>query len=118
MAVEIVNLTLLKVKEELNVILENYPNQIYQKTLSDHDMRQQLIVYVLNRIPNHHLAIDIDNISLISSKLLTFSTQESLEIEKLIHQGIYQLNHQDKSCDFYSDSIKEKASYYPSIFLN
>jgi hypothetical protein len=112
MAVEIVNLTLLKVKEELDLILENYPNQIYQKTLTDHDMRQQLIVYVLNRLPNRHLAIDIENISLIRSKLVNVSTQESLKIENLIHQGIYQLNQKDKVCDFYYASIKEEASGY------
>ena len=96
----VVNVTLMKVKEELDNFLEIYPNKLYQKTLTDPDLRQKLIAYILNRMPNRYLALELENISLISSQNFIFSTQEALEIENLIHQGIYYLNHKSNSCNF------------------
>jgi hypothetical protein len=98
----VINTTLIKVKEELENFLEIYTaNKLYQKTLTDPDLRQKLIAYILNRMPNRYLAVERENISLVSSQNLIFSTQEALEIEKLIHQGIYYLNQKSNFCDFY-----------------
>jgi hypothetical protein len=106
----IVNITLMKVQEELDILLDIYPNKLYQKSLTDPDLRQELIAYVLNRMPNRYLALESENISLISSHNFIFSTQEALEIEKLIHQGIYYLNQKANSCNFYHN--------YPAINSN
>ena len=98
----VINTTLIKVKEELENFLEIYTaNKLYQKTLTDPDLRQKLIAYILNRMPNRYLAVERENISLSSSQNLIFSTQEALEIEKLIHQGISYLNQKSNFCDFY-----------------
>lgn len=97
----VINTTLIKVKEELENFLEIYPNKLYKKTLTDPDLRQKLIAYILNRMPNRYLAVERENISLNSSQNIIFSTQEALEIEKLIHQGISYLNQKSNFCDFY-----------------
>jgi len=110
MASTIINLTLLKVNEELENLLENSLDPTYRIVLNDPDLRQKLIVYVLNRIPNRHMAIEIEKVSLLTSQFLVLSTQESLKMEKLIHQGIYYLIQKYNSHDFrqaytYIDSL-------------
>lgn len=110
MASTIINLTLLKVNEELENLLENSLDPAYRLVLNDPDLCQKLIVYVLNRIPNHHVVLEIEKVSLLSSQFFMFSTQECLKIEKLIHQGIYYLIQKYNSHDFmqpytYIDSL-------------
>jgi hypothetical protein len=110
MASTIINLTLLKVNEELENLLDNSLDPTYRIVLNDPDLRQKLIVYVLNRIPNRHMAIEIEKVSLLTSQFLVLSTQESLKMEKLIRQGIYYLIQKYNSHDFmqaytYIDSL-------------
>lgn len=107
----VINTTLIKVKEELENFLEIYPNKLYKKTLTDPDLRQKLIAYILNRMPNRYLAVERENISLNSSQNIIFSTQEALEIEKLIHQGISYLNQKSNVCDFYHNYPKFNSKF-------
>lgn len=97
MASTIVNLTLLKVNEELQNILEFDLDAITQKIFADNYLRQQLIAYVLQRVPNRYLTIEQEKLALNVSQFTVFSTQERLKIENLIYQGIFQvLDSQEK----------------------
>jgi hypothetical protein len=60
-------------------------------TLKDQNFRQQLVAYVLNRVPNRHVAIEANNEFSFSAPLPLYSTQEQLDIEKRIYQGIFAL---------------------------
>ena len=82
MAMTLVNLTLLKVNEEVENFLASYPDLVDRTTLKDQNFRPQLIAYVLNRIPNRHILIDAKNESSNFSPLRLYSTQEQLDIEK------------------------------------
>lgn len=110
MASTIINLTLLKINEELENLLENSLDPTYQRVLNDSDLRQKLIVYVLNRMPNRHIAIETEKVSLLASQFFMFSTQECLKMEKIIHQGIYYVSQKYNSHEFmqaytYIDSL-------------
>lgn len=91
MANTLVNLTLLKVNEELQNILEFDLDAITQKIFADNYLRQQLIAYVLQRLPNRYLTIAPEKLALGIAHFAVFSTQERLKIENLIYQGIFQL---------------------------
>lgn len=105
MASTIVNLTLLKVNEELQNILEFDLDPTTQKLFADTYLRQQLIAYVLQRLQNRYLTIEPEKLALSVSKFTVFSTQEKLKIENLIYQGIYHiLDFQEKS--YFSHTCK------------
>ena len=117
MATQIVNLTLLKVNEELNDFLELCPEQSYQSISTNNDLFQEIIVYVLNRITNRFLAIPEESLSLIAPQFLRISTQEKLEIENLISQGIYQLMHQGTMPELQPIYLENDSnSYYLNRF--
>lgn len=109
MASTIVNLTLLKVNEELQNIWEFDLDPVTQKIFADPYLRQQLIAYVLQRVQNRYLTIEAEKLALGVSQFTVFSTQERLKIENLIYQGIAQLlDCQEKS--YYSHN-------YPPVGL-
>lgn len=112
MAMTLVNLTLLKVNEEVENFLTSYPNLVDRTTLKDQNFRPQLIAYVLNRIPNRHLVIESKNESSISSPLPIYSTQEQLDIEKRIYQGIFALTQKKYDQELYSVCTRFEHNFY------
>ena len=106
----IVNLTLLKVSEELENILEK-PHTHKQTVLNESEFRQKIIAYVLNRVPNHYLTISLEKLSLLSSVLRDFPIQESLRITTLIHLRIYELSSR-KNPWFFPSSYRDTEDGY------
>ncbi|MGB5962775.1 MAG: hypothetical protein WBG73_19210 [Coleofasciculaceae cyanobacterium] len=104
MAITLVNLTLLKVNEEVETFLASYPDLVDRTTLKDQSFRPQLVAYVLSRIPNRHLVIEANNKFSISSPIPIYSTQEQLDIEKQIYQGIFALTKKEYDQELYSVS--------------
>lgn len=109
----LVNLTLLRLNEELENFSDIYTDPTYQRTLKDPELRLKLIAYVLNRVPNRHIAVNPENASSISSEFLVSSTEESLKLENLIHQGIFELNQERNKRDFYPAYQTANTTYYP-----
>ena len=91
MAMTLVNLTLLKVNEEVENFLASYPDLVDRTTFKDPDFRPKLIAYVLSRISNRYVAIETKNESSNFSRLPVYSTKEQLDIEERIYQGIFSL---------------------------
>lgn len=52
MSYELINLTLPLVVQEIEHILEEYPEHPYQSAFSIHEFRQKLIAQVLSQVPN------------------------------------------------------------------
>lgn len=118
MAMKLVNLTLLKVNEELENLLDKRPEVTYQAKLQDPDFRQKLIAYVLNRVPNRYVAVEAENESSISSEFLIYSNQERLDMEKRIYQGIYSLTTSDSNYNFsYATYIEVSSPHYKSSWF-
>ena len=84
----LVNLTLAVVTEEVENILESYPMYPYQEAFSSSGLRQDLIAYVLSRIPNTYSAIASSDSLSNNTIQVRCSSEQLLHIENLIHTGI------------------------------
>lgn len=92
MDVTIVNLTLLKINGEMeNLSGYIYPAATYQKILNNLRLRQKLITYILDRIPNSYAAINAEKIITISPESLYCSVREKIEIKQFVQQGVVYL---------------------------
>jgi len=85
----IANLTLTAVIEEIDDFLEIYPNQIHQQIFSLPDLRYKLIAYVMSRIKGNYVVVDNQNTDFSPQKI--YCTEERLQIEALIREGIKRL---------------------------
>ena len=87
----LVNITLIVVTEEVEIILESYPKYPCQQAFLPSGLRQDLIAYVLSRIPNRYSAIDYGES--LSNQIVPVrcSSEQLLHIENLIHTGIREL---------------------------
>ncbi len=103
----LVNITLSAVTEEIEIILESYPKYPYQEAFSPSGLRQDLIAYVLSRVPNRYMAIDSES---VSGKTVEFrcSSEQLLEIEDLIHTGIRDVLHNDDNINY---SLLEQVKF-------
>lgn len=88
MASVLVNLTLLKLNDELELFAAVERNRTFQQVLSNSELRTHLIAYVLNKMPNLHAAIDEEEVSLFSCLPMIFSQRETLELRRLIIEAI------------------------------
>lgn len=87
MALKIINITSLKLAQKLDKLRVIYPNKINHSNVNDKDWRQKLIHYVLNRMTNCYLVLDVKNIPQALSEV-ELPNHEDLQMENLIHQGI------------------------------
>lgn len=102
----IVNLTLQAVVTEIETVLDSYPYQPYQQAFAIPDLRQELIAYVLSRIPCTFSAIEEKAMS-HGSRFHHHCLEQQLHLESLIHQGICSLL-QEKS-DWVSNHLPAQA---------
>ncbi len=54
MSFELINLTLPLVIQEIEDVLDEYPEHPYQSAFSIHEFRQKLIAHVLSQVPNQY----------------------------------------------------------------
>ena len=86
MSNKVINLTLPVVEQELNALLEIYPHKLHQVELTNSDLRQELLAYVLNRIPNYY--VTQNNLSSQKSSPMLATLEQQQQIKTLIFQGI------------------------------
>ena len=112
MSLVIVNLTLLKLNEELEKFSEIHPETFYQRIIRDRELSQELIVYVLNRIQNRFIVIPEEEV--LSLDVRCVSTKESLEIENLLLQGIYQITNRHKTPEIQMIRLEQYSPNFSS----
>ncbi|WP_414544568.1 hypothetical protein [Nostoc sp. CCY0012] len=91
----LVNLTHQSVLGEIESVLDTYPYH-YQQAFALSDLRQELITFVLNRVPRIYKAVseeqiylpDLPEESLLSHKLPRSPLGQQIHLQNLIHQGI------------------------------
>ncbi|MEH1943837.1 MAG: hypothetical protein V7L01_26955 [Nostoc sp.] len=109
----VVNLTQQSIVGEIESVLDTYPYHPYQEAFAIPDLRQELISFVLNRIPSFYTAMsngqiplaEAEEASLAYYKLPGKPLEQQLHLQNLIHQGIC-LIVQEKS-DSISDRVCE-----------
>jgi hypothetical protein len=100
----VVNLTRESVIREIESVLDTYAYHPYQETFAIPELRQELIVFVISRIPCfYNVEFDrefpLQNIMKdcqIDQKFPRSPLEQKLHIQNLIHQGIFAIM-QDKS---------------------
>lgn len=90
---QIINLTLPVVIEEIEQILATYPRHPYQQAFSAAGLRQDLVAYVLSRVPNQYAVVEETQSSSNPTVLPHCSTKRLLDIEHWIHLGIRDVLH-------------------------
>ncbi|QSJ17413.1 hypothetical protein JYQ62_00540 [Nostoc sp. UHCC 0702] len=111
----VVNLTQQTVLGEIESVLDTYSYHPYQQAFAIPDLRQELIAFVLNRIPCFYSVVsDLEKECLLNYKLPRSPLEQQLHVQSLIHQGIYSI-FQDKS-DWISHHLCETVhpGYEPS----
>jgi hypothetical protein len=109
----VVKLTHQSVISEIESVLDTYSYQSYQKAFAIPDLRQELISFVINRLPGFDNAISDSQISLPEDEKDSFLThklprnplEQQLHLQNLIHQGIFSII-QQKS-DWISNHLSE-----------
>jgi len=96
----LVNITLAVVTEEVEIIFESYPHYPYQQAFSPSGLRQDLIAYVLSRVPNKYTAIDSGESVANHTSQVRCSSEQLLQIENLIHTGIRDLLDSHQKIDY------------------
>jgi hypothetical protein len=105
-----VNLTLSNATKQLNEFIAKHPGKFYRKTLSNAGFRQNLIDYILIRLPNRYRSPEESIKSSFSSETIKIIDKEKLQIEKLIYQGFYYLiRNEDKSILEQKSSSKDQV---------
>ncbi|OYD93779.1 hypothetical protein CDG76_17525 [Nostoc sp. 'Peltigera membranacea cyanobiont' 210A] len=91
----VVNLTQQSIVGEIESVLNTYPSHPYQQAFAIPDLRQELITFVLNRIPSFYSIMSDEQIpaeakqgSLAYYKLPRKPLEQQLNLQNLIHQGI------------------------------
>jgi hypothetical protein len=87
----IINLTLLLVIKEIEDILEDYPEDSYQVAFSIPELRQKLILHVVNQLPSYYAILEEDQELPSNPKSLYSSLEEKVCMEILIRESIVQL---------------------------
>ncbi len=81
---------------EIQKVLDTYSYNPYQQVFAIPDLRQELIDYVVSRIPCFNSDYSLDTVCAINNKLPRNPLEAKLHLQSLIHQGIYSIM-QDKS---------------------
>jgi len=92
----VVNLTQQSIVGEIESVLDTYPYHPYQKAFAIPDLRQELITFVLSRIPCFYSVISDRHISLAKAEQESLAyyqlprkpLEQELHLQNLIHQGI------------------------------
>lgn len=92
----VVKLTPQSVVGEIQKVLDTYAYNPYQKLFVIPDFRQELIDYVVNRIPCFDSDFNSEKGCTIDFKLPRNPLESQLHLQTLIHQGIYSIM-QEKS---------------------
>ncbi|GAB4278389.1 MAG: hypothetical protein Fur0025_04930 [Oscillatoriaceae cyanobacterium] len=89
MSAKIINLTFPVVTASIENILSNYPEEPYKKAFGKGNLRQELIAYVLSRVPNKYtIQEEGKNMAPVHSPI---SWEVQVPIELMVYQGIQEL---------------------------
>jgi hypothetical protein len=112
MARTIINLTLPLITEEIENVLDTCPYYPYHQAFAIPDLRQRLIVYVLNQIRSLYTVKieDAEQQRLQSAS----SSEQQLHIKALIHQGIHQILQENTEWIYHHIPQETYSGFEPS----
>lgn len=93
----IINLTQHSILQEIERVLEQYPDHPYQQAFSHPDRRQDLLVWVLNRVPNVFKTIEDSQAAIVDLNNAPYCRDQQSCIEFVIRQGIQEILAQNQA---------------------
>ncbi len=84
----LINLTLPIVIQEIENVLDEYPEHPYQLAFSIHELRQKLIAHILSHVPNRYVVEEVDKSSSDPKVHYSSPLKERLHLEMVVHGSI------------------------------
>ncbi len=94
MSKTVINLTQHSILQEIERVLEGYPDHPYQQAFAHPDTRQELLVWVLNRIPNNFTTLELTESAIADSAYVPYKNDDKSCTEVVIQQGIQEVLNQ------------------------
>ena len=104
MSHELINLTLPTVIQEIENVLNEYPEHPYQSAFSIHELRQQLIAHILSQIPNRYAVRGVEEPAKKPKALYASAMKERLYMETVVHGSILHILREN------ADSLSDRFS--------
>lgn len=116
MALNKLNLTWMKVNQELDVLAFAHPNQTCRILLNNPEFRQILSNYIMKAIPNQYLLIESPEEFYRLRKIIKCTTQEKAQIHNLVSRRFNELrNNRNKTFNW--SQINANAHRFYSLIL-
>lgn len=106
MSKTVVNLTLPVINQEIEKVLDTYPDHPYQQAFANPDLRQRLIAYVLSQVDCKFTVTNGEEPE-ISPETLFPSSSDQTHVKQIIQQGVERLITEEG--DWVSQHIPESA---------
>jgi hypothetical protein len=97
MSKTIINLTQHSILQEIERVLENYPDHPCQQAFAHPGLRQELLIWVLNRIPNVFTLLEESEDAVVHPTYARYCSDRQSCTEFVIHQGIQEILIQNQS---------------------
>ncbi|MEH2267824.1 MAG: hypothetical protein V7K68_05230 [Nostoc sp.] len=91
----LINLTLPVVIQEIENVLDEYPEYPYQLAFSIHELRQKLIAHILSHVPNRYVVEEVQELSSDPKVDYPSPLKEQLHLETIVHASIVHILHQN-----------------------
>lgn len=91
----LINLTLPAIMQEIEDVLEDYPEHPYHSAFSMPELRQKLIAYVLSHVPNRYIVEGEQELSSSPKARYSSPIQERLQREMVVRAGILHILHEN-----------------------
>jgi hypothetical protein len=101
----LINLTLPTVMQEIEDVLEEYPENPYHLAFSIHELRQKLIAYVLSHVPNRYAVEGVEESTKHLNVRHASHLAERLKMEMIVRAGI--LNILRENADYLSRKLPQ-----------
>ncbi|MCU0547901.1 MAG: hypothetical protein MUC48_01005 [Leptolyngbya sp. Prado105] len=92
-----INVTQYPILQAIEQILEQYPDHPYQQAFAHPARHQQLIAWVLNRVPNLFIVAEDTNAAIVHPNYAPYCHDQQSCLEYIIRQGIQEILSNDKT---------------------
>lgn len=91
MSKTILNVAQYPILQEIERILESYPHHPYQQAFAHPDLQQQLVAWVLNRVPNVFIVTEETEEAIVHPTYAPHCSDQKSCLEFVIREGIQEV---------------------------
>lgn len=109
----VINITHHSILQEIERVLELYPDHPYQQAFAQPDRHQELLAWVLNRVPNVFTTVEDTEEAIVHPIYTPYCNDQQSCIEFVIRQGIQEIlsqNQQEVEHSILEEDTSEPAA--------